>query len=136
MTTNSIGQYQFAVLQGVPGVLTDNVQVIQRPNVDGIALRGLGYRGTPFTVRSVTDVDDLDDGRQTLVTYLTLVGADPVQLIINDVDYYSNEGLNVAVLRVAQERLTKATSIVGGLTGNPGAVLYCQWMLHFVDATA
>lgn len=133
MATNSIGVYEFAAIQGVPGILTDSVEVIERANVDGTALRGLGRRGQQFTVRTIDDQATLSDCRTQLQAYEALVGFGLWRLVVNDVDYQATEGMLFAVLAVAPARITKAPVIVGGLNVTSGAVLYAAWQLKAIE---
>ena len=132
MATNSIGPFTFAVIQGVPGILTASVEVIERANVDGTALRRLGRRGQAFSVRTIEDCESLDECRQLLAAYEGLVGDSPTTLVINDVDYFATDGVLVSVLAVAPVKMSKATSIVGGVNANSGAMLYAAWQLKVI----
>ena len=133
MAQNTIGQYNFAVIQGVPEILTSPIEVIERPNVDGTALRGLGRRGREFACRTITDCESLTAGRWDLENYELLVGADPVPIVVNDVDYFMIQGILVAVLAVTPIRLQKASTITGGLNYSTGAVLYTGWRLKVIE---
>lgn len=136
MAMNSIGPYQFAVIQGVPGILSRAIETIERPNVAGTALRGSGEHGMAFVARTIEDVQSMSHGRQVLSAYTTLIGAAPVQMIVNDVDYFSNEGILVAVTAVTPIRLKRASTVVGGIlpTGSSGAILYASWALKVIAA--
>jgi len=133
MALNTIGPYQFAVIQGVPGILTDAIEVIERPNVNGTALRGLGRHGMQFVARTIEDVPSIWDARYRLTAYETLVGADAVPLVINDVDYFSTEGILVSVLAVTPIRISKAGEIVGGISPGSQAVVYAAWQMKVIE---
>jgi len=131
---NSIGPHQFLALHGDPEPLQQQVEVISRPGVEGVALWKRGRRGIQFGLRSVRDCEDLADAMKTLQRYRQQIDEDPVPLTWNALDMTRQKYL-VAVLRVralgsrGRGGVRKILAGVGGFHAAPGALLECEWEL-------
>ena len=97
--TNQIGSYQFIDLAGNPQDVRRAIGLLARPGVPGVTLVDDAERGTPFVLRSKVDCLDFADCRARYRQYLALIGADPVNLVWQDLSY-ADDSLLVAVLDV------------------------------------
>ncbi|HEY4760950.1 MAG TPA: hypothetical protein VIH42_10260 [Thermoguttaceae bacterium] len=128
-----IGNFRFLALQGNPDVFKEQLEVIMRPGVDGLAIWQTGSRGRPFTLRSVVDAVDIFHARNLFYEYAQLIGADPVIMIWSDMSTL-NDDCKVAVLDV---RAAVIRSILGGVGGlNPPSHGWCEcdWDLVLLSA--
>jgi hypothetical protein len=128
-TTNSIGEFTFISLDGNPETIHNEVQLLIRPGVDGVALWLRGSRGRPFQLRSFVDATDFEAARGLFASYCELIGADPVALVWADLDMSTSENFTVAVLNVQLVRVAPLMVSAGGLNSPSEASIECVWDL-------
>ncbi len=133
MASNSIGQYEFLVLDGFPYPPTEQIaKPTIRPGVDGMALWRTGKRGKPFTMRSKVDQTTMQVARSLFQDYgFFLPGANAVSLVQNDI-HYDTEGWKVIVLDVKLVALYATAISIGGINApvdpDPDASTAAAWM--------
>ncbi len=129
MLQQAIGQFAFLDLMGNPEPVKRQIGALARAGVNGHTIIDDGERGRPFQLVSRVDQADLAQGRATFRQYCTLLGADPVDLVWQDLDLVT-ESYQVLVLDVAQRALhALAWGSVGGLHPPSLAWLECEWTL-------
>jgi len=130
MAENRIGDFQFLALHGAPVGLSEQLLVLSRPSVDGVAIWKLGRRGRPFSLRSVVDATSFEAARAMHDRYLGLKGADPVDLVWSDIEL-TTEKIMVAVLdvRPVPGRTRSMLTLVGGLNPPSLGWVECDWDL-------
>ena len=129
---DSIGDESFVLLSGQIDDPSDQVEVIQRPGVDGVAFRLMGNHPSPFELVSLEDFSSLSGARDAMIAYKALKGGDPVDLVWQDV----TPDDQVKVIDVVQHELRAATCIIGGVNlanGSTGFLLRARWTLIFVN---
>lgn len=72
--TNSIGSFTFFDLVGSIYPRQEQIEVIERPGVNGSGARKTGARGKPFVLLSITYFDDFSDAASELTSYKAYVG--------------------------------------------------------------
>lgn len=129
---NRIGEFEFVTLLGSPEKLREQIIVMARPGVEGVALWKTNRRGIEFTLRSLVDLESFAEADATYEEYLDLIGEDPVGLEWSGVEQ-AERGYSVCVLEVARVRQGELLIDVGGLLdSDPGggkAFLECDWKL-------
>lgn len=128
MATNSIGEFGFLSLIGHPPGIQQELELLQRPGVNGVGLWKTGFRGRPFRLRSLVDAQSKEDAREYYTLYCELIGADPVQLIYSDHDS-EDEGYRVAVLSVTPLDIRALANSAGGLNSPSLGWIECDWDL-------
>lgn len=118
----------FRTMVGPLDVPQNDMQIIERPGLDGFDLRKLGDHKKPFQILASRDARDISEARAFLANYALLVGADPVAMIWANYNL-SLEGRKVAVLRVDQVELRAAFPIVNAIGPLPGYLLRTLWTL-------
>lgn len=130
--TYSLDQFDFLALHGNPDPLKEEVLVLSRPGVDGVAVWKIGKRGQKFTLRSVCDARDIAHARDLFCQYKALIGADPVSLTWADLPL-ANESAKVVVLDVRAATLKTILGGVGGLNPPSTGWVECDWDLVAVE---
>lgn len=122
--TNSIGSYTFDDLQGNVQRRREQLQVFQRPGVDGVGFRKLGQRTTAFQLVSIHYVLDWETSKTALDAYKALIGANPQTLIQHGVNWGDYD-----VQDVIQAEARAVLNVAGSIV--PGAQVrqVCQWTL-------
>ena len=123
---NQIGKFTFDHMIGEIAPSREQVEIFQRPGVDGLGFRTYGKRGQPFQVetRRYEASDPL--ARAVRDLYLELIGTAPVKVAKRSV---LQSGL-FKVLDVSTTSIAQRTSVVGStIVLNPTVVLICQWTL-------
>lgn len=132
MATNRIGEFDFVTLHGSPERLREQILVMARPGVEGVALWKTNQRGIDFTLRSFVDVESFAEADALFEDYLDSIGEDPVGLEWSGVEQAAR-GFNVCVLEVNRVRQSEVLIDTGGLlASSPGggkAFLECDWKL-------
>lgn len=123
---HSIGEYQFVSLREVPVGTARQLDILERPAVDGSGVRRTGRRGRPMTLRSLVDASSFADAESLLQAYRELIGADPVALVWNGIPSVQN-GYLVVVLDVVPVGCRAMVASVGGLTGGGLGQLEVDW---------
>jgi len=82
-----IGDYAFLTLAGHPTGLSEELEQVVRKGVDGTALVRTGRRGKPFQLTSRVDMPNKAQARFLFDRYQLLQGADPVEVIVNDINF-------------------------------------------------
>jgi hypothetical protein len=118
---SSIGSFDFRALHGQPEEIKEQVEVLARAGVPGVAIVKTGQRGRQFTVRSVTGVADTIEGRNFYYDYTLLIGQDPQPIVWGGMTL----GYRVAVIDVRQTALRTVLCDTHGA----GAILECEWDL-------
>lgn len=129
-TDGSIGGLPFLVLTGNLAPDQQQLRTWAVPGHDGFGAKRIGYRAEPSVFRSVVDVADADDKRDTMVAYALLVGTLVTLVDANAVTY-----TNVLVRAVRPLRVTTLGSLQGGFNADPAGLLECEWELQSTDDT-
>ncbi len=127
--TNSIGSYTFAEMTGAIFYRQEQIEVINRPGVDGSGLRKLGARGQPFELMTkgywLTLAAAQDAIFNASTGYKTLIAAAAYTVTRNGVnhgDYY--------VLDVQEVATTAVLNPTGNVPSSScTALLVCRWKL-------
>jgi hypothetical protein len=130
---NRIGTFTFISLMGQPLNLAEEVEVITRKGVDGIAASRTGTRGKQFTLRSSVDAPNKQQAREYVEQYRALIGADPVGLVWSDLDMAIEE-FYVLVLDVRPVEVTRLLSATTGLNPPSLGWVECDWDLIAIDS--
>ncbi len=134
--TDAIGQFEFLYLAGNVEPIKEQLLVLARPGVDGLAFWKQGIRGQPFALRSGIDCPSHTIAEQLMAYYVQLIGDDPVELVMAGVNY-SELGAVFKVLDVRKAALRGIAFDVGGMNSPqsgsvPKALLECDWLLTCV----
>lgn len=126
-----IGIFEFMSLRGQIEGPRGQLEIDQRPGVDGTEILHLRNRGTPFTLTSIVDCESYAAAQGIYRGYQaaelhSAVGSSPV--VQNDYDTITH-GYKCKVLGVRLLSIRKAAVIVGGLQYTSGAILECEWTL-------
>lgn len=132
---NRIGPFEFIDLAGNPDTVMPQIGLFVRSGVSGLTLVNDGVRGEPFVLRSKVDVETLAAARATYTFYTGLIGAEPQEIIWQDIDL-SAEGTRFSVLKVKQVSCIPIDSATGGLFPPSLAWLECDWTLVAIDVTS
>lgn len=124
-----IGEFLFLSLDGVPPCRKDELAVIVRPGVDGLAFLKTGKRGQQFTLRSRADYASREDAMVKRVEYAALVGAGKQALVWGDYPLDSENGAQVMVLDVRPIMAGELLVSSGGLNPPSLGYLECDWDL-------
>jgi len=126
--TNSIGAKQFVEMTGAIFYRQEQIEVINRPGVDGSGLRKLGKRGRPFTLVTkqyfATLYDAFDAIFNAWTGYKTFIGTTTYTVTRNGV----NHG-DYAVLDVQEVATIPVVNPCGNATSTHTALLVCKWTL-------
>jgi hypothetical protein len=129
---HSIGAYAFLRMEGNPDAISEQLEMITRPGVDGVGIRKVGGRGVPFQVNTWTDTASETVALSLFANYKALKGLGAQQFIYRSQTFAPD----VAVLDVVQESLDSFDGLVGGLnvaTGGAGVMLICMWTLVLLN---
>lgn len=126
---NQIGSFRFIRLEGPPLAEGMDVERIERPGVDGIALLRLGVHDKPTRYVSTVDVASVAAGWQLYEQYKALQGADAVNLI-----WSGAPAVLVAIERVTALVCRPLQGSVGNQINPPsGGLLVCEWILERIS---
>lgn len=109
--TNSIGGYTFFDLLGVIYASQQQVELIDRPGVDGSGARLTGKRGKPFSLVSVTYYANFTAAKTAMATFVAMKTS-LQNLTRNSVSYG-----NYIVLEIAEAKPPFAVINVAGAGG-------------------
>lgn len=122
---NKIGEFQFLQMAGPPYLRQEQVELIERPGVDGSGLRRLGQRGKPFQVVTTNYVESLAEAKAQMDLYKAEVADDtPLELIRHSV----SEG-TFFVLAVVEQYKGAIFNSLGGFDGNEECLHVVTWTL-------
>ena len=129
MPFDRIGDFEFASLVGDPTQVAFDIQPFVRPGNTQHGFVENGSHGTPFVLRSRTDVATWTLGQLLQLMYQTLPTTGPHKLI-----YGGNEWWNsVMVVRVLSRQFA-AFRQIGGFTAGTGlAQVTAEWHLIPVE---
>lgn len=113
-TLNKIGDLTFLTLSGAIDPPGQELELIARPGVNGVAAWLTGTRGQPFQLIAALDCGTLADAEAAVVTAKALIGADPVNIIKASHDY-STQQLVFLVINV--RAINGTPHLLGGCTG-------------------
>ena len=135
MLQNSIGQFNFLELRGVPDFIGERMEAIQRPGVDGTTFRKLGQHGRPFQCLSRADMLNVAEANNYAKEYKDLLGQGSQELFRAGIPY-SIYSVAFVVLGVKPVVTRALSTSAGGLHGTLArAWLECIWQLMPVDIT-
>jgi hypothetical protein len=126
--TNSIGIYTFVALSGEPITPVERVEVLTWPGIDYQRYRRSGKGSAPFSMISVVNVLDVDEGRLVLANYAGLATAGLQKLVYRDHDF-DTDNLRAQVLNVRQLELTNIVQWCGSFDDTDKAKLVAEWTL-------
>lgn len=99
---------QFDDLTGSVLLRAEELEVLNRPGVDGSGVRKLGRRGRTFQLQSVVYAPSFEWAKTAIEFYNTLPGMDPLYLIKQSVQYGS-----FLVLRVTPDDPQAVYNVAG-----------------------
>lgn len=117
--------YTFLTMQGQVNPLSERLEIITRPGVDGHAYRRLGSGATPFRLRTLVDVDDAAAITTTLAGYKAFVSK-----LVTVTDAHGNATTNVMVLDVRPVAEQSILTAVGFLSTTATKLLTVDWTLQ------
>lgn len=122
--TNSINGFLFLEMQGPPYLRQQQLEIIERPGVDGSGVRRLGKRGKPFQLQTTNYLADFSEAHNAMLAYKDLVGDDPVSLTRRTV----SEG-TFLVLEVVERNCYAIFNSLGGFDGGEEVCHEVIWTL-------
>lgn len=139
MAINRINNFYFVQFQrvggGVPELLKQSLERIQRPGVNGTAFTREGVKGQPFQMESGVDLQTRGQAEDLRFLYLYLQqGNQKVDLVVNSVDYASFHGVRYVVEDVSNFMIRRLGAAVGGLSYPSYYYLTATWTLTPVKA--
>lgn len=145
MSLHYIGPHRFTVCQGVVPKISEVIEVIERPGVDGFLRRLAGRQSPEFRLMTFRDFTTRQRCERAAWEYVQLKEDIAQRLIKDDVDYTAGknvindevidigETIYVAVLDVRTSILAKATKIAGGIEDGSWE-LRADWFLRAVPS--
>ena len=122
---NAIGPYTFDNLRGTYQAQQTQVEVFQRPGVDGSGIRRLGVKGKPFTVTTERFETSRAYALQVTNFYYSLVGQDPVDVVERGIAIGAFQ-----VLGIERVAIQPVTTVAGPtIVTNPTVNLVVTWTL-------
>lgn len=140
MAINRINNFYFIKFErpgnpgAVPELLGQELDIIQRPGVNGTAISLEGVKGRPFQMTSGVDTPTRSAAENLRLLYLTIQGNQKVDLVFNDVDYASFHGVRYVVESVEAPIIKRLSAAVGGLSVSSNFWLQVTWNLIPVHA--
>lgn len=132
MSLNQIGDFEFIAIHGEPLAPREQLDVIQRPGVDGTGFLQIGRRGEPFELLTMDDAETRQIAEDMLVDYRALITQTPVSLTRSGVTY----PWLVQVLDVQAAAISDLLGSAGGRHPPSAAVVRARWRLVAVDTPA
>lgn len=99
---------------GPPDFPKEQVELIERPGIDGTGLLLLGRRGQPFPCRALTSVGSRQAGLDLLQTFVDAIGADPLPLIWANENLTNQYGVAYQILDVLETAVQPVTAASNG----------------------
>lgn len=131
--TNPDTAYLFEALVGRIVTVSKQLQVIERPGVDGHGLRDTGTRAQPFTLQGMEYVESRAAADTQLAAYKDLQAlGGGVQVTQGGIDYSPFDVLDVQ-FRGEPRQVARAVS---QLVTNPTHMLATVWTLKALNPTA
>jgi len=130
LTIPQVGNFLFITLKGTvePGT-GENLDVITRPNVNGVAYRKIGKRSNPFVMSGIVDSLTEASAKDLVYDYKELQGT-----LVTIKDERGRTWTNVAVLGVRTVSIIPIKTSVGHLSvTNPTQLLTTQWTLQHTE---
>ena len=128
--TAKIGTFNFVSLKGnVNPAKGEQLEVITRANVDGVAFRKTGKRAESFEMQSLVDGLSSTETALTLLDSYKAMQGTLVTLTLEDGSIYNN----VMVLRVTEIERLPIKSSVGGIVPGSDYLLRCSWTLQMTE---
>lgn len=122
--TNSIGLYNFDDLRGNIPRRSQQLQIFNRPGIDGIVARKTGSRTGAVRITTHHYVLNWQAARDSIDAYKTLIGADPVTIIQHDVNYGT-----YLIASVEQVEARAAFNTIGSLVANAQVKQVVAWTI-------
>lgn len=123
---DSIDQFEFLQLDGMPDAVKEGVIQRTRAGAAGTKFKRTGRRGQQFTLHSKVDLASFAEWPSVYYGYLGLIGADPVDIVQGGLDFSQTE----TVFEVVNVRVTDAHACLtgsGGLNAPSFGWLECDW---------
>jgi len=124
VAANRLGSEDFIRISGGVDVPGERTQEISRPRVDGVALRKVGKRGRPFSMRSVVDVLTAGATADAADAYAKMMGT-----IVSLYDGLGNQWTELAVRDVVVDTPRRMRNGVGGVNGG-SYIVRATWTLQ------
>lgn len=118
----AIDNEEFLDMNPPPDGVTEILEVIDQPGVDGTGFYQLGLHGTTSMIRTVVDAATKEDAIYTFARYAQLVGKEAVELIYL--------GVSLSAYNVLYKVLNVKPLFIGGLAGGVGGINppSCGWV--------
>lgn len=124
----SIGAYSFVTFRGSINPLAEEIEIITRPGVDGVAAKQMGKRAQAATI--LTEVDVLDAAALTTLVagYRAIRGS-----LVTVVDGAGRTHTNILVADVRHVRTQGITAHAGGLVADSTLLVGAEWVLQATE---
>ena len=123
-----IGDEELFSIAGMPELPKQQLQIVERPGVDGAGLFDLGKHGKPFQVVSKCDYADIQAAHDAAARYCALIEGPPLQIVHGDVNY-SGYGVYFQVLDVKAGPPRGLVNAAGGVNPPSQAWMEAAWTL-------
>jgi len=128
-TDFEIGTFEFVALKGNWIPPAEQIQVDERPGVDGTEAVKRGRKGRPFPIVSQVDAANINAAYSLFQQYQGLIDGDAVEMTLNSVDSGTLD-FKVLVLDVQPLQIRAMRGAVGYVKNPPSlAWLECAWTL-------
>lgn len=117
----------------MPALCATQLEVVERPGVDGSAFWDMGRKGQPCTVRTAVDAASIDAAQTLFKSYVDVIDEAPVEVVFAG-KAFSSLGSKYQVLAVRCLTVAACSAIVGGLNQSSLAWLEAEWTLKPVPA--
>jgi hypothetical protein len=127
---NKIGTEEFVSIIGTWIPPAEQVEVDQRPGVDGTQVTKVGKKGRPFTVLTRVDTNDYPAAHDALQRYQGLIDGEPITMIQGGVSS-DTLGFKVQILDVQPRRIQaiKNPSGAGAKSSDGTGWIEAVWQL-------
>ena len=133
LPVNTIGSETFRIMRGQIGSYQNQIEIIERPGLNGAIVRRMAKRGDPFTLETWVDTATIVSGRSNFNDYETLMAGDPQVLVWNDYNIFTQDALKIAILGVTLVSLNAAFNIVNPVNAVvDGFIINARWSLRLV----
>lgn len=123
--TNSIGGIVFDSMDGPVVPSRQELQIFRRAGINSIGARKVGIHAKPFKLTTVKYVADFTADKDAMVTYLALIGSDPVAVVLQSIDWGNYLLIDVQTAEPPQA----VTRAVNTIIPNPTVRQKLNWFM-------
>jgi hypothetical protein len=118
-----------------PALCSDQVQIIERPGVNGTGLLRTGKRGKKVQYKSTSDYSTMSKAQKAQAGYDEMIGQKKFDLTWADVDYNAQHDVQYLVFDVEVTKIQKMSAMAGGFVGSgSGFLVEAMWTLIAVPS--